>query len=69
MEQYYQILNNEKSVCDNIYLSKNGITIADPKQVANPFNNYFVTVPEKLTKEIGEANKKYQDLKIQNIKS
>ena len=43
---------------DNIYLSENGIIITDPKQVAKQFNNYFVTVAEKLT---GQTNNKYQD--------
>ena len=56
-----QILNNKKSGSDNIYLSENGIIITDPKQVANQFNNYFVTVAEKLTKKIGQTNNKYQD--------
>ena len=37
---------------DNIYLKENGIIITDPKQVANQFNNYFVTVAEKLTKKL-----------------
>ena len=55
-----QILNNKKSGSDNIYLSENGIIITDPKQVANQFNNYFVTVAEKLTEKIGQINK-YQD--------
>ena len=55
-----QILNNKKSGFDNIYLSENGIITTDPKQVANQFNNYFVTVAEKLTIKIGQANK-YQD--------
>ena len=45
-----QIINNKKSGPDNIYLSENGI-ITDPKQLANQFNNYFVTVPEKITKK------------------
>ena len=54
-----QILNNKKSGPDNIYFSKNGI-ITDPKQLANLFNNYFVTVPEKITKRIGQTNNKYQ---------
>ena len=54
-----QILNNKKSGCNNIYLSKNGIIITDPKQVVNQFNNYFVTVAEKLTKKIGQTNNKY----------
>ena len=52
-----QILNNNKSGCDNIYLSENGIIITDPKQVANQFNNYIVTVSEKLTRKIGQTNK------------
>ena len=56
-----QILNNKKSGFDNIYLSENGIITTDPKQVANQFNNYFVTVAEKLTIKIGQANNKYQD--------
>ena len=56
-----QILNNKKSGSDNIYLSENGIIITDPKQVANQFNNYFVTVAEKLTEKIGQTNNKYQD--------
>ena len=56
-----QILNNKKSGSDNIYLSKNGIIITDPKQVANQFNDYFVTVAEKLTEKIGQTNNKYQD--------
>ena len=55
-----QIINNKKSRPDNIYLSENGI-ITDPKQLANQFNNYFVTVPEKITKKIGQTNNKYQD--------
>ena len=42
-----QILNNKKLGCDNIYLSENGI-ITEPTQVANQFNNYFVTLAEKL---------------------
>ena len=29
--------------------------------MANQFNNYLVTVAEKLTKKIGETNNKYQD--------
>ena len=29
--------------------------------MANQVNNYFVTVPEKLTKKIGQANNIYQD--------
>ena len=56
-----QILNNKISGSDNIYLSENGIIITDPKQVANQFNNYFVTVTEKLTEKIGQTNNKYQD--------
>ena len=56
-----QILNNKKSGSDNIYLSKNGIIITYPKQVANQFNNYFVTVAEKLTEKIGQTNNKHQD--------
>ena len=55
-----QILNNKKSGSDNIYLSENGI-ITDPKQVANQFNSYFLTVAEKLTEKIGQTNSKYQD--------
>ena len=39
-----QILNDKKSGCDNIYLRENGIIITEPKQVANQFNNYSVTV-------------------------
>ena len=46
---------------DNIYLNENGTIITDPKQVANQFNNYFVTVVETLTKKIGQGNNKYQD--------
>ena len=65
-----QVLNNRKSGCDNIYLSENGIIITNPKQAANQFNNYFVTVAEKLTKKIGGTNKKYQDyLKNPNERS
>ena len=56
-----QILNNKISGSDNIYLSENGIIITDPKQVANQFKNYFVTVAEKLTEKIGQTNNKYQD--------
>ena len=52
-----QILN-KKSGCDNIYLSENGIIITEPKQVANQFNNYSVTVAEKLTKKFGQTNSK-----------
>ena len=29
--------------------------------MANQFNNYFVTVAEKLTEKIGQTNNKYQD--------
>ena len=29
--------------------------------MANQFNNYFVTVAEKLTKTIGQTNNIYQD--------
>ena len=39
-----------------MYLSENGII-----QVANQFNNYFVTVAKKSTKKIGQTNNKYQD--------
>ena len=54
-----QIVNNKKSGSDNIYLSKNGIIITDQKQMGNQFNNYFVTVAEKLTEKIGQKNNKY----------
>ena len=64
-----QILNNNKSGCDNIYLSENGKIITDPKQVANQFNNYIVTVAEKLTRKTVQTNK-YQDyLKNPNERS
>ena len=56
-----QILNNKKSSCDKIDLGENGIIITDQKQVANQFNNYSVIVAEKLTKKIGQTNKRYQD--------
>ena len=29
--------------------------------MANQFNNYLVTIAEKLTKKTGETNNKYQD--------
>ena len=64
-----QILNNNKSGCDNIYLSENGIIITDPKQVANQFNNYIVTVSEKLTRKIGQTNKYQYYLKNPNERS
>ena len=51
-----QILINKKSGCENIYLKENRIIFTDPKQVASQFNNYFVTVAEKLTKKIGQIN-------------
>ena len=56
-----EILNNKKSGFDNICLSENGIIITNPKQISHQFNNYFVTVAEKLTKQIGQTNNKYQD--------
>ena len=43
-KKIYQILNNKKSGCDNIYLRENGIIIKDGKQVVNQLSNYFVTV-------------------------
>ena len=47
-----QILNNKKSGHDNIYLSENGITITERKQVANQCNNYFVALAVKLSKKL-----------------
>ena len=36
---------------------KNGIKMTDRKQKVNQFNNYFATVAQNVTKEIGETNK------------
>ena len=60
LKKINEILNNKKSGFDNICLSENGIIITNPKQISHQFNNYFVTVAEKLTKQIGQTNK-YQD--------
>ena len=67
--QINQILNNKKSGCDNIYLSENGILITDPKQMTNKFNNYFVTVAEKLTKNPNEYSMYLTGIESNEIKT
>ena len=52
-----------------MYLSENGILITDPKQMTNKFNNYFVTVAEKLTKNPNEYSMYLTGIESNEIKT
>ena len=54
------LLNRHRKKRNTIYLEENGF-ISDPYQVANKFNDFFLTIADKLSAKIINKTTKYQD--------
>ena len=54
------LLNRHKKQQNTIFLEDNGF-ISDPMQVTNKFNNFFLTIADKLNSKIVKKNNKFQD--------
>ena len=55
------INKNKKSDSEDIYLTDDGKTYTDQKEVAQKFNKFYTTVASKLVAKLGEGNNVYQD--------
>ena len=52
------MVNKNPNKNDDIVINGNGVIICNQKVVLNKFNNYFVSVPQNLLRELGN---KFQD--------
>ena len=55
-----RLLNRGRKQQSNIFLEDNGL-ISDPLKVANKFNNYYLSVADKLCEKIPQRNNRFQD--------
>ena len=55
-----KLLNRGKKKQGTIFLEENGL-ISDPFKVANKFNDYYLSIADKLCEKIPKVNNKFQD--------
>ena len=55
-----KLLNRGKKRQGTIFLEENGL-ISDPFQVANKFNDYYLSIADKLCEKIPKVDNKFQD--------